>query len=1701
MSTFDRVISTVIGGTNAHGIPAGGAINNGYQIIAPTASSANDPYMQMIQTDRRGNVTEYISGPGGTVIETKERTRGLRNNEPAAFVTRNQYNKDKKLIVSTFPEGNTVTYTLDNLNPDRFQQGNILTTVHTPGPRGADQAALTTKTTYEPVYQQAIAVTDSRGLDPAFNPPIGDACGRTTRERYTRHTFFDYQESPVAQILPLLAAELSIPEVDVKARLDAAGIQLGLGDLNGDGDVSPRIDGTVIRLVEPSVSLLAGSNQAVLEGDACQEIITLMRYNSFGKVTSVVDPEGNQDNYKYFPETDPDGDASLFPASADGRSLNTTTGGYLREVVRDTVSSPTRNSGTDPVPTMIRETYTYNDVGQRTSMTDGRGIHTDYIVNELDQVVRTIQAAAGPGVGTGNPSEPIALTAFAYLQDTLYDFNDNIVEKRQEDRGNTSNTGGMIETKVKYDILDKPIEISEEVDTTNNLVTQIRYNPNEYQTLTIFPVGNAEATAYDERDILFQSTRGALTSTSETLGAPASPYNPRGGVPSIMTYNVNQNGYAIETVDAADTDGSSGNNSIIAGSGDAFTIVRDGYDREIIRIDATGNEQRLTYDPVDNVVKVTRRGPVGGASPKNRLGTGNVDLSIEETSHDERNRPFQTDQVLFVSTGVVTQRPSDISDGQLTPGDGRVTTHNEYDRKSRVTFTVEDDLDTYRRDYDGADREVKNVDPEGNIVESAYDDNNNLIEVRETDVAQIAGIADEIFLTTMFFDSLNRLTMRVENTVDFIAQASRYRYDSRNNLIAVSDSKGLQSGEESNRRVFSSALVDLNDPGNVTLFSYDGINRKTLKQKILTQVDAFFGAEGLGDPGADEFGIKSPIAVHFPDPTQGGGDGIISTRSVWDDNSLLFSLTDDNGNQTQYGYDNLNRQLTETKGVVVAPALADRDDPDTTISLAYDLDDNLIRIVDESGSVFTLGYDGIDRRISTSINRGPGITGTTQQIFEYDGLSRLRFTTDNNDPSDATDNSVLTFAYDSLTRIFEETQMIGAISAKAVSSGWRAENLRVNLTYPNGRIIESTFDQLDRLDIKRDRGSKQELVDYDYIGRSRILRRRFPINGTRMTSLNDAGDSDIGYDSLRRPVQLRHLRSDNSLVVGFTHSYDLMDNKLREEKLHDPKNSEIYQYDSVYRLMNFQRGMLNNFRSSIVTPSANSLQQKTWDLDGVGNWTESKSTAGGVATNEARQHSSFNELITRAATSLRHDGNGNRLDDGVMLFEWDAFDRLKTIRRKADNTLVAIYMHDGLDRRTRKEIINGGLTNNPVFNGITDYYYDGWRVIEERSVGDATVTQYVYGGYIDEVLVRDNDTSGDSVTNGKGDIRLWYHQNTLASVFALTTSAGTIAEGYQYDAYGKIIIFEPGSNGVVDFGGDDIVSSGRGASPLGTYSYTGRRWDAESGLVYYRYRTYDPGAGRFLGRDPMPAAEKLYEYVRGNPVMWGDPLGLQDTGTKVRTRTRKQQNAACKWVYLKTTPWKEVPKTRKTVYEPGLGRQVSQKQSEYWAYDRSREELEDKFGVGFSGGFRPKGKGISRLPVKAEATASYKIRNDWGTGKKHAGQVQTILLTLVEVYVIDVWREEQKNVERQMCPVYNYDCWPEVKSIPKRKGWLDTGLRRVVVLWRNRLEIKGYKWLPLSATNEFTYTRGSDEVRKHVQKVNEFRVAQRKARWASKSGQ
>ncbi|MGE4286988.1 MAG: RHS repeat-associated core domain-containing protein [Phycisphaerae bacterium] len=108
-------------------------------------------------------------------------------------------------------------------------------------------------------------------------------------------------------------------------------------------------------------------------------------------------------------------------------------------------------------------------------------------------------------------------------------------------------------------------------------------------------------------------------------------------------------------------------------------------------------------------------------------------------------------------------------------------------------------------------------------------------------------------------------------------------------------------------------------------------------------------------------------------------------------------------------------------------------------------------------------------------------------------------------------------------------------------------------------------------------------------------------------------------------------------------------------------------------------------------------------------------------------------------------------------------------------------------------------------------------------------------------------------TDHLGSVVTLYRHNPL-----LETDPNSIVEQYTYDAYGNVSI-------------DDTDNRYNGNQ----YMFNGRRYDAESGLYYYRARMYNPELGVFQSQDHLGYIDSmnLYAYCANNPLSYTDPWG------------------------------------------------------------------------------------------------------------------------------------------------------------------------------------------------------------------------------------
>ena len=242
------------------------------------------------------------------------------------------------------------------------------------------------------------------------------------------------------------------------------------------------------------------------------------------------------------------------------------------------------------------------------------------------------------------------------------------------------------------------------------------------------------------------------------------------------------------------------------------------------------------------------------------------------------------------------------------------------------------------------------------------------------------------------------------------------------------------------------------------------------------------------------------------------------------------------------------------------------------------------------------------------------------------------------------------------------------------------------------------------------------------------------------------------------------------------------------------------------------------------------LSEETFSYDAAGNLIGGSSETGFV-------YDANNRLISIGGEAVSYDADGNMLsmtlDGEERSLTYDSANRLL----KAGD---CEYAYNAEDIRIR----------NLCGEDETLYTYDTNTKLSRLLVKTTSgvTTKYVYGmGLIGE------ETESTFKT---------YHFDYRGSTVAITDSAGTITDTFQYDTYGKQTARTGTSEIIFGYNGRDGVIT-----------------DSNS-LLYMRARYYSPELRRFINADII-AGEisnaitlNRYAYANGNPVSNVDPFGL-----------------------------------------------------------------------------------------------------------------------------------------------------------------------------------------------------------------------------------
>jgi len=955
------------------------------------------------------------------------------------------------------------------------------------------------------------------------------------------------------------------------------------------------------------------------------------------------------------------------------------------------------------------------------------------------------------------------------------------------------------------------------INDPNVIATIYTYDPNFVHKVKTITDAKGNVTTYDYND---------LTGDLEKITYPTVT-TPDGNESPVISYTYNDYGQ-IETITAPDEivteyqyyeDSNDPNNY-----GRLWKVIVDANEADPNRLEIITEYE---YDVLGRVMEVN--------DPNGDI-TQSVYNDLDQLTRTIAPSPFE--YVTKFSYDIngnqskiereVTGEPNQITSftynarnklEEITDPLGYVTEYGYNKNEDPNLITDAEDHNTVA-EYNERRLPWKVTDANGGVTEFSYDDNGNLTEIKDANSDTTTCVYDD-------FDRLETITYPDDTNEVF-------DYDKNSSITSKKNRKGetiYYEYDALNRLIvknrpgdpnitylydIAGRVVDINDGGDITTYSYDRIGRVEDVNDTESRVVSY---------EHDKRGQRTKLV--YPD------NSYITYK--YDALSRLTKIVDDSNTVlAQYTYDELSRRTLVTLG------------NDANTVYEYDLGNRLKKLTnnldDTNSIVFDYNdYDKVGNRLSMKVD------DANAHIYTYDNLYQLINV-------DYNDGSITGYYYDSLGN------RAGVVDGDGVIGYWKMDDNADNTT-----VVDSSGNGND--------GTAQQ--NTSALHTTGKIDGALSFNGG--TDCIMVGDKDcLELQEFTLSFWAKHLNPEGSFAGGIAKGYIFgsaiefsykMDFHLGFLRAGITNTSDTYfgtytsLNDSNWHLwtMTVGDGTLSLYKDGVFCDDTgytgtidytkthnnfvigardNISYLFEGDIDNVMIFDTALSQDEVKALYTEYTRNSLNQYTSVGGTDYSYDDNGNLTDDGTYDYYYDCENRLMDVN-DANGQRVATYSYDYNGRRIYKTI-NGTITN---------YCYDGDQVIAEYDANDTLLRKFVYGPGIDEPIMMIDVTDSNAV--------YYYHFDGLGSVAALSDANGVLVESYSYDVFG-----EPNTTSSV-------------GNP---YMFTGRRYDTETGLYYYRARHYGPHIGRFLQPDPVgyEAGFNLYTYVKNNPINKADPSGLDE---------------------------------------------------------------------------------------------------------------------------------------------------------------------------------------------------------------------------------
>ncbi len=926
---------------------------------------------------------------------------------------------------------------------------------------------------------------------------------------------------------------------------------------------------------------------------------------------------------------------------------------------------------------------------------------------------------------------------------------------------------------------------------------------------------------------------------------------------------------------------------LVVGSGrHLLVLVRDNY----------GNDTQLEYDDAGNLtgatdcvgrrVRVARneRGQIEAFEALNAPAQGRWVRFVQYQYDENGNLVATTD----ACGGITRYRyQGHLLAKQVTPSG--CATHYLYDRRRRCIETWVD--------YDGRPDEsldssvgawlADGATPARGVLHVRVHHYDDFIEVvtssearqvhpTDTERAELStfggGVStaeyDERERMTAFTDACGATTRwayadeggLLEHT-DALGHGTQYDYDPRGRLVGETDASGRTLRFERNHAGDVIAVDD--DSGRLVEHAFDARGLWTFSRtpdggETHMSYDHMGNRVNVIEPNGAESTFRYDYFGQLIGSTDEHGRERIF---AYDACGRLLSVRDPDGALRRYEYDGDGHLVASTSpgGHRFELSWSGYHDvhevrrPDgTTARYRYDREGHLVRVINELGEENVYQRDAAGRVVAESTFDGRHIAyqldpmGRVARVtyssgefidvqfdavgrvatrswndeivetFEYDALDRL---------IRASDGTVDTeFAYDAAGHLVRETTMFGG-EDHVVESDYDSMGLRIAKRTSRGHAERMSYDAMGAASmVAFDRG----FVDFRRdIGGAEVARRL--AGGAEVRSV-------YGSDERR---SRRQLVPSGSSAPSFEQSYryeprgfltSLVTNGARQSSLYDPVGR-----------------VLKKGRESFVYDGADNLQ------------------SGGAI----RRYEVGGRLVSNGSNTYHYDADGRLVErqagDQKWTYEWSSRGRLSCVRCPDGSRVEMLY--DAFARRVQKRVFDrdGELTKR------TRYVWDQEAIVHEiqtvaNAAGDPVVQERTFVYDPNEPLTplahRMSYRSLADQEPTEEEPWIYYLTEPTSRPELLVSGTGDVLASYTLETWGH----------------SAADAEAHADTPL---RFAGHWADEETGLFYNRYRHYDPESGRYISPEPRGLASGMrpYGYVRGNPVHFVDPDGLDMVAT------------------------------------------------------------------------------------------------------------------------------------------------------------------------------------------------------------------------------